>query len=46
MLVLNIDSLKRNVSVENWFEIYEIEKNDSTKVYLDRMLAQGSTGDC
>jgi hypothetical protein len=46
MLVVNIDSLKRNVSVGNWFEIHEMEKNDFTKAYLDQTLAQGSKGDC
>jgi hypothetical protein len=46
MLVVNIDSLKRNVSIENWFEIHEMEKNDFTKAYLDQTLSQGSTGDC
>jgi hypothetical protein len=46
MLVVNIDSLKRNVSIENWFEIHEMDKNHFTKAYLDQTLSQGSTGDC
>jgi hypothetical protein len=27
MLTVNLDSLKRNISVGNWFEIHEMEKN-------------------
>jgi hypothetical protein len=27
MLAVNLDSLKRNISVSNWFEIHEMEKN-------------------
>jgi hypothetical protein len=27
MLAVNLDSLKRNISVSTWFEIHEMEKN-------------------
>jgi hypothetical protein len=46
MLVVNIDSLKRNVSIGNWFDIHDMEKNDSTEAYLDQALTQQSTGNC
>jgi hypothetical protein len=32
MLFVNLDSLKRNVSIENWFGIHEKEKNNFTKL--------------
>jgi len=46
MLVVNIDSLKRNVSVGNWFETGEIKKNDFIKAFLDQMGARRSRSDC
>jgi hypothetical protein len=46
MLFVNIDRLKRNVSIGNWFDIHEMEKNDFTKAYLNQTLTQRSTGDC
>jgi hypothetical protein len=41
MLVVNIDSLQRNVSVGIWFEIHEMEKNDFTKADLNQTFDTG-----
>jgi hypothetical protein len=32
MLVINLDSLKRSVSVENWFETHKVQTNDFTRL--------------
>jgi hypothetical protein len=32
LLVVNLDCLKRSVSVEKWFEIHEMQKNNFTSL--------------
>ena len=34
MLVVNLDSLKRSVSVGNWFEVHEMEQNNFRLIWI------------